>query len=60
VLKKVVYTAQVAEVAELRKQAIATPANTGSNESWWRLALVAFIVVLIAPPLIDRGVRTLA
>jgi len=54
-LQKALYRAQVAEVAELRKQAAtaAEPFNTGVDDWWWKAAGLAFVLTLIAPPAID-------
>jgi hypothetical protein len=53
-LQKVVYAAQVAEIAEARKLSQqATPIDTGENDDWWRWALIAALFMLIAPLLIE-------
>jgi hypothetical protein len=53
-LKKVVYTAQVAEVAAQRKASKATPSNSGGNDRWWWAALVAALVALFLPSVINK------
>jgi hypothetical protein len=52
-LQKILYTAQVAESAEQRKQPTTAPLDTGSNAIWWRAALIALLVTLLAPLGID-------